>query len=95
MQPPSTLPDEPYGIPFPVKDASKFEMVGQRNDTNLIRMLYTADLMELIGFDMIEKRIKALATRLRDGLDKVLRQLVQSVFEIETPPRLSQYHGIV
>ena len=95
MKSPSILPDDPYGIPFPIKDASKFEMVGQRNDTNLIGMLYTADLMELIGFDMIEKRIKALATRLRDGLDKVLRELGQPVFKIETPPRLSQYHGII
>lgn len=95
MKSPPILPDDPYGIPFPIKNASKFEMVGQRNDTNLIGMLYTADLMELIGFDMIEKRIKALATRLRDGLNKVLRELGQTVFEIETPPRLSQYHGII
>lgn len=95
MQPPPTLPDDPYGVPFPLTDASKFEMVGQRNDTNLIGVLYTADLMELIGFDMIERRIKALATRLRDGLDKVLRELGQNVFVIETPPKLSQYHGII
>ena len=94
MNPPPTLDDD-LPVEFPIKDASKFEMVGQRNDTNLIGMLYTADLMELIGFDMIEKRIKALATRLRDGLDKVLRELGQPVFKIETPPSLSQYHGII
>ena len=76
------------------KDASRFEMVGQRNDTNLIGLLYTADLMDLIGFDRIEERIKALTTRLRDGLDKVSRQLGH-VFAIETPPELSQYHGIL
>lgn len=90
MAPPPTLPDEP--IPL---DASRFEMVGQRNDTNLIGMLYTADVMGLIGFDRIGERIKALATRLRDGLDKVLRQLSQPVFVVETPPQLSQYHGII
>ena len=39
MQSPPTLPDDPYFIPFPVKDASKFEMIGQRNDTNLIGTL--------------------------------------------------------
>ena len=90
MEPPPTLPDEP--IPL---DASRFEMVGQRNDTNLIGMLYTADLMDLIGFDRIGKRIKALATRLRDGLDKVLEQLSQKVFEVETPREPSQYHAII
>ena len=90
MAPPPTLPDEP--IPL---DASRFEMVGQRNDTNLIGMLYTADVMGLIGFQRIGQRIKFLATRLPDGLDKVLRSLSQPVFEVETPPELSQYHGII
>ena len=95
MQPPSTLPDEPYGIPFPVKDASKFEMVGQRNDTNLIGLLYTADVLGLIGFQKIEDRIKALSSRLRRGLDTVLQNLPQPVFEIETPSEDQQYHGII
>lgn len=90
MAPPPTLPDEP--IPL---DASRFEMVGQRNDTNLIGMLYTADVMGLIGFDRIGKRIKVLATRLRAGLDIVLQELGQAVFEIETPTELSLYHGII
>ena len=95
MQPPPTLPDDPYDIPFPIKDASKFEMVGQRNDTNLIGLLYTADLLGLIGFDKIEQRVKALASLLRDGLDKVLQDLGQPVFEIETPAEPHQYHGII
>ena len=89
MKPPPTLPDD--SLPH---DASRFEMVGQRNDTNLIGLLYTADLMDLIGFDRIEDRIKALTTRLRDGLDKVAREH-DNVFVIETPPELSQYHGIL
>lgn len=55
MQPPPTLPqDDPYHAEFPIKDASKFELVGQRNDTNIIGLLYTADLLELIGFHRIE-----------------------------------------
>ena len=95
MQPPPTLPDDPYGKPFPITDASKFEMVGQRNDTNLIGLLYTADLLGLIGFQKIEDRIKALSLRLRTGLDIVLQNLPQPVFEIETPPEDHQYHGII
>ena len=90
MAPPPTLPEEP--IPL---DASRFEMVGQRNDTNLIGMLYTADVMGLIGFDRIGERIKALAKRLRVGLYIVLQELGEAVFEIETPPKTSQYHGII
>lgn len=93
MQPPPTLPDDPYGSDFPIKDASKFEMVGQRNDTNLIGLLYTADLLGLIGFQKIEARIKALASLLRKGLDTVLQSLPRAVFEIETPD--PQYHGII
>lgn len=89
MQPPPTLP----GDKLPV-DASRFEMVGQRNDTNLMGLLYTADLMDLIGFEKIERRIKALTMRLRDGLEDMAPE-VGNVFEIETPEELSQYHGIL
>ena len=95
MQPPPTLPDDPYGEEFPIKDASKFEMVGQRNDTNLIGLLYTADLLGLIGFQKIEARIKALASLLRRGLDTVLQSLPFAVFEIETPTLDHQYLGII
>ena len=70
MQSPPTFP----GDPLP-DDASRFEMVGQRNDTNLIGLLYTVDLMDLIGFDKIEKRVKSLTERLRGGLDEVTREL--------------------
>ena len=95
MEAPPTLPDDPYGIPFPITDASKFEMVGQRNDTNLIGLLYTADLLGLIGFQNIERRIKALSWQLRKGLESVLQTLPQPVFEIETPSEDHQYHGII
>jgi len=95
MQAPPTLPDDPYDEPFPITDASKFELVGQRNDTNLIGLLYTADLLGLIGFENIEVRIKALSSLLRKGLDTVLQSLPQPVFEIETPPEYHQYHGII
>ena len=90
MAAPPCMPDEP--LP---SDCSRFEMIGQRNDTNLIGLLYTADIMGLIGFERIGERIKALATRLRDGLDKVRRELSPRVFEVETPSELSQYHGII
>lgn len=96
MQPPPTLPDDPYGIPFPITDASKFEMVGQRNDTNLIGLLYTADLLELIGFQNIGDRIKALTRQLREGLEIVLQTLpTPPPYEIETPPEEHLYHGIL
>lgn len=95
MQPPPTLKDDPYGEPFPITDASKFEMVGQRNDTNLIGLLYTADLLGLIGFQKIQDRIKTLSSLLRRGLDTVLQSLPEPVFEIETPSEDHQYHGII
>ena len=95
MQPPPTLPDNPYGIPFPITDASKFELVGQRNDTNLIGLLYTADLLGLIGFQKIEDRIKALTWLLRRGLETVLQTLPHPVYEIETPSEDHQYLGIL
>ena len=95
MEAPPTLPDNPYGKPFPITDASKFEMVGQRNDTNLIGLLYTADLLGLIGFQNIEERIKKLSSLLQDGLHTVLQSLPQPVYEIETPQEQHQYHGII
>ena len=78
IEPPPTFP----GDPLP-DDASRFEMVGQRNDNNLIGLLYTVDLMDLIGFDKIEKRIKSLTERLRGGLDEVAREL-HNVFLVLT-----------
>ena len=87
MQPP---PD-----PLPL-DASRFEMVGQRNDTNLIGLLYTADLMGLIGFDKIEDRIKTLTTRLRKNQEKLLDVLKEEQkFAIETPSEEDLFHGIM
>lgn len=90
MAPPPTLPDDP--IPL---DASRFEMVGQRNDTNLIGLLYSADIMGLIGFDRIADRIKALTIRLRGNLEKLQRELGRPIFEIETPRQMSMFHGIM
>lgn len=97
MQPPPTLQDNPYGTEFPIKDASKFELVGQRNDTNIIGLLYTADLLGLIGFQKIEDRIKTLTFLLRRGLEAVLETLPtpDPVYEIETPSEDHQYHGIL
>ena len=87
MQPP---PD-----PLPL-DASRFEMVGQRNDTNLIGLLYTADVMGLIGYDKIEDRIKALSTRLRKNLENLLSFLPEEQkFVIETPSEEDLFHGIM
>ena len=94
MNPPPTLDDD-LTKEFPIKDASKFEMVGQRNDTNIIGLLYTADLLELIGFQKIEDRIKKLTSLLLEGLDNVLQNLPRRVYEIETPLADHQHHGIV
>ena len=71
-------------------------MVGQRNDANLIGLLYTADLMGLIGYDKIEGRIKALTTRLRNNLKKLLNVLPEEQkFVIETPSEEDLFHGIM
>ena len=91
MQSPPDLREPGTELP---KDASRFEMVGQRNDTNLIGLLYTADLLDLIGFERIEGRIKALTTRLRQGLTKVAADF-DDVFIIETPSEMILYHGIL
>ena len=77
------------------KDASRFEMVGQRNDTNLIGLLYTADLMGLIGYDRIANRLKALTIRLRRNLERLMQELGEPVFVIETPPQMSMFHAIM
>ena len=90
MGPPPDLKEEPLPL-----DASRFEMVGQRNDTNLIGLLYTADLMGLIGYDKIEERIKALTIRLRQNLEKLLQEMDEPIFEIETPASTSMFHGIM
>ena len=48
-----------------------------------IGLLYTVDLMDLIGFEKIEKRVKSLIERLRGGLDEVTREL-HNVFLVLT-----------
>ena len=94
MQPPPTLPDDP--LPW---DASRFEMVGQRNDTNLIGLLYTADLMGLIGYDKIGTRMKKLTDHLRGNLERLKRELKrqhgEEIFEIETPKADDLHHAIL
>ena len=94
MKPPPTLPEE--SLP---SDASRFEMVGQRNDTNLIGLLYTADLMGLIGYDKIETRIKDLTDYLRGKLERLQGELQQQhgdeIFEIETPKADELHHAIL
>ena len=72
-------------------DASRFEMDGQRNDLSILGMLYTADLMGLIGFDKIEKRINDLARHLRRGLDTIDHKYLT----IETPETPARYHAII
>ena len=91
MEPPPTLPEK--DLPA---DASRFELVGQRNDTNLMGLLYTADLMGLIDFAKIEHRVKELATRLRAGLQSLLSEIGEPApFAIETPGQKHLYHAIL
>lgn len=94
MHSPPTLPDDP--LPW---DASRFEMVGQRNDTNLIGLLYTADLMGLIGYDKIGARMKKLTDHLRGNLERLQRELKrqhgEEIFEIETPKADDLHHAIL
>ena len=94
MEPPPTMPEEPLPL-----DASRFEMVGQRNDTNLIGLLYCADVMDLVGFDKIGDRIKELTFHLRGNLEKLQHALQEEfqdkIFEIETPADSYMYHGIM
>ena len=70
-------------------DASRFEMIGQRNDTNLIGLLYTADILGLIGFDVIQARIKFITEKLREGLQRIQSKYRQPPFTIETPSNTS------
>jgi selenocysteine lyase/cysteine desulfurase len=76
-------------------DASRFEMIGQRNDTNLIGLLYTADILGLIGFDLIQARIKFITGKLREGLQRILSKYPQPPFTIETPSDTSLSEGIL
>ena len=91
MNPPPKPPTEPLA-----SDASRFEMVGQRNDTNLIGLLYTADILGLIGFDVIQARIKFITGKLREGLQRILSKYPQQPpFTIETPSDTSLSEGIL
>jgi hypothetical protein len=91
MDPPPKPPTEPLA-----SDASRFEMIGQRNDTNLIGLLYTADLLGLIGFDVIQARIKFITGKLREGLQRILSKYpLQLPFTIETPSNTSLSEGIL
>lgn len=86
-------------------DASRFEMVGQRNDTNLIGLLYTGDLLELIGFENIGVRIHDLTKHLRERLLTVQHEISAHfevgpdvIFAIETPDdrfETQMYHAIL
>ena len=90
MDPPPKPPTEPLA-----SDASRFEMIGQRNDTNLIGLLYTADILGLIGFDLIQARIKFITGKLREGLQRILSKYPQPPFTIETPSDTSLSEGIL
>ncbi|CAB4000763.1 aminotransferase class V-fold PLP-dependent enzyme, partial [Paramuricea clavata] len=91
MEAPPKPPTEPLA-----SDASRFEMIGQRNDTNLIGLLYTADILGLIGFDVIQARIKFITGKLREGLQRILAERFrQPPFIIETPSDTSLSEGIL
>lgn len=107
MEPPPDLTPRPEGEePETLQnDASRFEMVGQRNDTNLIGLLYTGDLLELIGFENIGVRIHDLTKHLRKRLLTVQHEVSEYfgvgtdvIFAIETPDdqfETQMYHAIL
>ncbi|MCK4835034.1 MAG: aminotransferase class V-fold PLP-dependent enzyme [Candidatus Aminicenantes bacterium] len=54
-----------------VKDARKFETLGQRADPLTFALGEAIDFQQLIGRDRIERRIKALASYLKQELQKI------------------------
>lgn len=75
-------------------DASRFEMLGQRNDISIMGLLYAADLMGMVGFDRAENRVQELVTALRDGLKKMDWYQSQR-FTVETPDGVGEFNGII
>ena len=75
-------------------DASRFEMLGQRNDISIMGLLYAADLMAMVGFHRAEKRVQKLVKALRDRLEKMHWYKSQR-FTVETPGHKGQFNGIL
>ena len=76
------MPTEMYN------DARRFECLGQRNDPSLMGLLFTAEILETIGFSEIDQRVQFLVQTLIDGL-------VAMGYTLTTPSNPTQRHGIV
>lgn len=76
------VPEELY------TDARRFELLGQRADPSLMCLLSTAELMEEIGFQNIEDRVRYLGTIVFDGFSGF-------DFPMTTPSDENQRLGVV
>ncbi|XP_046863086.1 cysteine desulfurase SufS-like [Xenia sp. Carnegie-2017] len=76
------VPEELY------TDARRFELLGQRADPSLMCLLCTAEIMEDIGFQSIEDRVRYLGTIVFDGFSGF-------DFPMTTPSDVNQRLGVV
>ncbi|NET60434.1 MAG: aminotransferase class V-fold PLP-dependent enzyme [Symploca sp. SIO2E6] len=82
-----------YKITIPEWDdlpasARRFELLGQRDDVNIVAMLIEQDFFTGIGQDVIEARIRELATRLKQKLNNY-------DWDLTTPIDNNLSHGVV
>ncbi|NEO97340.1 MAG: aminotransferase class V-fold PLP-dependent enzyme [Symploca sp. SIO2E9] len=68
--------------------ARRFELLGQRDDVNIIAMLVEQDFLKSIGQDAIETRISELATNLKTKLQ-------ENDWDLTTPLDQNLSHGVV
>jgi len=68
--------------------ARRFELLGQRDDVNIVAMLVEQDFFTEIGQNVIEERIRELATNLKT-------QLQTSSWNLTTPMDSNLSHGVV
>lgn len=80
-----------YRINIPDKfpsNARRFELIGQRDDVNIVAMLCTQNFLNQIGLKRIQNRIVELSTYLKE-------KLKQSGWKTSTPTSSNLSHGIV
>ncbi|NEO34198.1 MAG: aminotransferase class V-fold PLP-dependent enzyme [Symploca sp. SIO3C6] len=68
--------------------ARRFELLGQRDDVNIVAMLVEQDFLTEIGQEVIEERIKYLATNLKT-------ELQENDWDLTTPLDENLSHGVV
>ena len=77
------LPNELYD------DARIFETLGQRADPSLMGLLWTAEIMGLIGYQAIENRVRYLGTIVYNGFKDFPN------FPMTTPENEMQRLGVI